>query len=393
MVFGELEDWEMLTVPVFDEGERTLEGGASGIISAFDYLNASAREEAAKVRGIVEQYFARYPEGDRNALRGRLRSKIDIHHHAAMFELLLHELLLAAGCIIEAVEPSVPTSTHKPDFLVRSADGARFYLEAVVPPCISAAEAGAHRRLEEALDAIDKVNSADFYLSVFTTGLPDAPVPFGALRQAIQAWVDSLDYEVVKAAWDAGSPIASFEQTHFGATFRVEPVPRLRSRGTLGERAIGARMGGVQVVEDHISIHDAVVKKANRYGNLDLPLVVAVNAMGQFSGEDQADFALFGNEQIVINGSVHRIQRSPTGVWYGPHGPRKQGVSAVLSTETLTAWSLGQRRARFFINPWANRVFEPAIEIDICRVENERMAKEQGRALHEILGLPADWPG
>lgn len=380
-------------MPVFDDGERKLEGGATGIISAFDYLNASAREEAGKVRGVVEQYFARYPEPDRNALRGRLRSKIDIHHHAAMFELLLHELLLAAGCVIEAVEPSVPSSTHKPDFLVRSANGDRFYIEAIVPPCVSAAQAAAHRRLEEALNAIDEVNSADFFLSVFTTGLPDAPVAFGTLRQAVQAWVEGIDYDAVKAAWDNGAPLESFEQTHYGAQFRVEPVPRLRSRGALGERAIGARMGGVQIVEDHVAIRNAVVKKANRYGDLDLPFVVAVNAMGQFSGEDQADFALFGDEQIVINGGEPRLQRAPTGVWYGPHGARKRGVSAVLSTETLTPWSLGQRRARFFINPWANRAFRPAIGIDVCRVQDERMIKEQGRAWYEVLGLPADWPG
>jgi hypothetical protein len=214
------------------------------------------------------------------------------------------------------------------------------------------------------------------------------------LRQAVQAWVDGLNYDAVKAAWDTQAALPAFEQTHHDARFRVEPVPRLRTRGALRDRAIGVRMGGVQLVEDHESIHDAVVKKANRYGNLDLPFVVAVNAMGQFSEEDQADFALFGSEQIAVNrNGNHQIQRAPDGVWYGPHGARKRGVSAVLSTERLTPWSLSQRRARFFLNPWALRAFTPAIGIDVRRVEDNRLVKEPGRSVRENLGLAEDWPG
>lgn len=381
-------------MPIFDDKERTLEGGANSLISAFDYLNESARDEAALVRAAIEGYFARYPEADRNALRGRIRSNIDRQHHGAMFELLLHELLLAAGCVVEAVEPTVPGSNHRPDFLVRSADGQRFYLEAVVPSCVSVEEAGAERRLEEALAAIDQVDSADFFLSVSTNGLPSEPVAVAGLRQAVQAWVNGLNYEAVKTAWETEAALPAFEQTHHGARFRVEPVPRLRTRGALRDRAIGVRMGGVQLVDDHASIHNAVVKKANRYGEMDLPFVVAVNAMGQFSEEDHADFALFGSEQIAVNrNGDHRLQRGFDGVWFGPHGARKRGVSAVLSTERLTPWSLSQRRARFFLNPWALRPFTPAIGMDVRRVEDNRLVAVQGRSVRELLGIAEDWPG
>jgi hypothetical protein len=136
------------------------------------------------------------------------------------------------------------------------------------------------------------------------------------------------------------------------------------------------------------------VKKANRYGNLDLPFVVAVNAMGQYSDEDHPDFALFGSELIAVNrNGDHRVQRAPDGVWYGPHGARKRGVSAVLSTEKLTPWSLSQRRARFFLNPWALRPFTPAIGIDVRRVEDNRFVAEPRRSVREILGIAENWPG
>lgn len=383
---------------IFDDIERTLTGGAFPLISAFDNLNTSARPEAEQVRAAMERYFARYPEQNHNELRPRIRSVIDNHHHAATFELLLHELLLAGGCTIEAIEPALPGSNHRPDFLVRSAEGERFYLEAVVPSCLSVEDAGAERRMDEALHAIDQVESPDHYLSIFTTGLPTQPVAVARLRQSVQNWVNALDYDAVRAAWDGGAAVPMFEELHHGCQIRVEPVPRRRNRGNLGERAIGAHMGGVQFVEDHISIRNAVVKKANRYGALDLPFVVAVNAMGQFSSEDDADFALFGTEAVVFRrnadgGMDHRLQRNADGVWYGPHGPRKTGVSAVLSTEKLTPWSLGQRRARLFLNPWAARPLNPPIGIDIRRVENNRLINVQGRSPREILGIAENWPG
>lgn len=156
-------------------------------------------------------------------------------------------------------------------------------------------------------------------------------------------------------------------------------------------------MGGVQFVEEHISIRNAVVKKANRYGALDLPFVVAVNAMGQFSSEEHADFALFGTETVMFRrnaegGMDHRLQRNTDGVWYGPHGPRKTGVSAVLSTERLTPWSLSQRRARLFLNPWAARPLNPPLAIDVRRAENNRMSQVRGRSPREILGVAEHWP-
>lgn len=384
-------------MPIFDDNEKTLLGGASHIISQFDYLNTSARPEADKVRGALERYFERYPEQHRNELRTRIRSVIDRQHLAATFELILHEVLLSSGCVIEEIEPTVPASNHRPDFLARAPDGQRFYLEAVVPSGLSNVQAGAERRMDEALHAIDQVISGSFYLSIFTDGLPEKPVPVGTLRKSIQDWVGGLDYDAVKAAWDADRPRPQFEQTHHGAQFRIEPIPRLSKAGSLPDRAIGIRMGGVKTVEDHVSIREAVIKKANRYGALDLPFIVAVNSMAEFSKEDQAVMALFGTEAVGVrlteDGRYEAVERRvPDGVWYGPHGPRKTGVSAVLSTEGLTAWSLSQRPTRLFLNPWAAQPLTSPIPIDVRQVEKDHLVRKPGKSFRDVLGLPEDWP-
>lgn len=71
-------------------------------------------------------------------------------------------------------------------------------------------------------------------------------------------------------------------------------------------------------------------RKANRYGRLDLPFVIAVQWAG---GEDL---------QQVLNA-----------LWHGPRGPQRRGVSAVLA--------VGPAGRRLVLNPWAERPLESAL--------------------------------
>jgi hypothetical protein len=65
-------------------------------------------------------------------------------------------------------------------------------------------------------------------------------------------------------------------------------------------------------------------RKANRYGPLDLPFVIAVQWEG---GED--------------------LQQVLDAFWHGPRGPQRRGVSAVLAVDP--------EAMRLVLNPWAER--------------------------------------
>ena len=144
---------------VFDSGPWDLLGGADHLVSHFDYLNSSDREEAARVRGVLEKMFSRYPAEAQDALRARLRSIENNTHLSAFFELALHEILLKSGCLILAVEPDLDETGRSPDFLAETFSGERFYLEATLATGRSQADEGADRRLREAFQAIDAVRS------------------------------------------------------------------------------------------------------------------------------------------------------------------------------------------------------------------------------------------
>ena len=63
---------------------------ASHLVGRFDYLKASGRAEAQKVRDLVDAWFADYPTANQAEMRRRLRSRDDTLHRSAQFELFLH---------------------------------------------------------------------------------------------------------------------------------------------------------------------------------------------------------------------------------------------------------------------------------------------------------------
>jgi len=133
--------------------------------------------------------------------------------------------------------------------------------------------------------------------------------------------------------------------------FRIQPIPRRRSRGAAApSRAISGRMLAPLSIQPQEPIRNAVLAKTGRYGERDAPYIVAVNAMSDYADADSAVDALFGSPAVMVrstpDGFEDRRGRSPDGAWIGPAGPVNRRVSAVFSTERLTPWNLGQRRAR-----------------------------------------------
>lgn len=387
---------------VFDDVPRDLQGGADHLVSHFDYLNSSGRVEAARVRTFVEDLFGQYPSCSQQDLRRRLRSGDDNAHLGAFFELVLHGLLLRSQCKVLAVEPDLDNRLRSPDFLAETPQGQRFYLEATIATGQSRSQQGANRRLREALQAIDSVRSPDFFLEVHIAGTPAAPVSGARLRRALERWLSDLDYDQVKRLWNKsdegghGRPV--FEDEQHGARFRILPIPRNVSRGTVQRRrAIGATMPEAQWVQPQEAIRNAVLTKATRYGRLNTVFLIAVNSVEGHADEESAVDALFGTRGVVIrhgeSGLKQREVRDGDGVWRGRGGPINKRVSGLLSTEGLTPWNLARRRMRLILNPWSHHPLTMSpFHVDLLAVEQEHLCKTEGIPLGEIFELPESWP-
>lgn len=385
-------------MPCFDDLDRTLQGPYRHPMASADYLNLSARPIAAAVRQVVEEYLERYPEKHRKELRSRLRSIEDEKHHSAFFELALHELLISQGCRIVSVEPAVPGTAKVPDFLVETEQGTRFYVEARMAKGVTKLEAGSNKILDDALAAIDNVESPDVFLGVFWKGVPQKQVPTGKLHRAIQDWVDGLAYDVVKRRWQDEEPL-EFSYEKYGLTLRVEAAPRHESRGEKGLRAIG-EMGPdeAEQIDTHAAIKGAVERKAGRYGDLPHPYIIAVNDMspnGHYEHSIMA--ALFGTERAEFyrdqaGAMQHRVIRNPNGAWYA-HRPINTRVSAAVFIEGLTPWTIARMQPTLVLNPWAKRpLADVELGIDRVWIDDTKIGRKKGSSLGQLVGLSDDWP-
>ncbi|MBM1170195.1 hypothetical protein [Microvirga arabica] len=378
---------------IFDGGPHDLEGGARAGQPRFDYLNRSARREAVLIRATLEGFIERYPAPLRSELAARIRD--EAAHESAVFELLLHEWCLRAGMRVLDVEPAVPGSRRRPDFLVEDAQGVRFYLEAALARGESDQEVGARRRKDDVLAALDRLDSPEFLLDIRTRGAPATPVALRNLTNRVTQWLATLDHTTVAQTWERGAVDDVFAEDLHSMRLELRPIPRRSTRGERDRRATGVIFGGVRQASPQAAIRTALINKATRYGALDLPLVVAVNALDQAAGRDDVFTALLGTEAYYesIGDEASGWGRVPDGVWNGPNGPQCRRLSAVLSTERLDAWSLGQRSACLIENPYALRVVEGLdFRVDAWRPHNNELRATSGIPLHEVFGLPHNWP-
>jgi len=259
----------MVLLPLFDDRPRTLAGDRPYRLSAFAYLNTSSSETTGRVRLFLESMLERYPMRRREEVHRRLRSLDDTKHLSTAFELLLHEILIRSGHTIIDVEPPLRHSSRRPDYLVETPSGTRFYLE---------------------------------------------------------------------------------------ATLAQGPMTR------------------------------AIMRKATRYGTLDLPLVLAINALGHPANEAAAVDALFGTPNV-------QGLRQADGAFTGPRGSFNAQISAVISTEGMTPWTAATQAIRTFRNPLARRALaDVSWPGDVFTITDGGMETLKGRPLRELLGLSPTWP-
>jgi hypothetical protein len=156
--------------------------------------------------------------------------------------------------------------------------------------------------------------------------------------------------------------------------------------------------GGPTVSTPGDGIRETLLKKANRYGDLDAPLVVAVNSLRLLDDDQDAIAALFGSPSVIVrkyqDGRIEYIDsRTPNGVWFDHERPRRTGLSAVVATSGLMPWSLGSQRASLILNPWAARPLDSHVfQTDKYVPADNVLNYSAGLGLNQIYGLSAEWP-
>lgn len=344
------------------------------------------RGEAGRVRAVMEGWLSRYPEVHRDGLVARLRSNIDEQHRSAFFELFIHELLIVNSFTIMEIEPTLQHTTKKPDYLVQAPDGGRAYVECVIAWGKSPAETAATNRLNQALRAVDTYPCETHFLDLHVRGSPDSPVPINQMKAAMKAWGDQLK---------PGESAPPFTYSFGGMRLMLTAWPKNTPKAG---RAIGVRHFPVETVTTDGNLKAAIEGKAKRYGELDLPYIVAANSDAFFQTESDVLDVLMGTlgvAGVMMKDGMSKMEhyREPNGIWRGPNGPRNQVVSGVLATKGIHPWNFANKTARLVRNPWAARPLPPfPLGVDETNPVDGKWTSTDGKTAGAILGLPEHWP-
>lgn len=366
--------------------------------SSYQFLDRSARPEIERVRVFFSEAIRSYPAVGRDEIVARLQSGEESNFRSAAFEVLLHEGLRRLDfSLLPHPDPGTGVAT-RPDFLVTSNSGHEFFLEAVLAGERDGRNPASEAIKRIAIGLLDEAPHHSFLIDVQSEGDPTTQPSSRVLIRLVHGWLDTLDVVALRPRLEAGGfdMMPSMNWSHEGWSLTFKAIPLSGTRRGSTRRIVGAQGDGVRWVNAWEPLRDAVKKKANRYGELALPLVVAVNS-DRFNLEviDEVQ-ALYGEEQWVeVLGHPERSgpQRRENGAWRGPNGAQCRRVSGVWFFNDLTPYTLAGRRNTLYLNPWAHQPLSGALhQLPTKSLVDGSLVVTEGVSLQEIFGISPEWP-
>ena len=378
---------------VFDSFNRTDGSPKRNTESDFCFYNRSARAEIKKVRDLIEDYVENYPNEELKELIPRLRSGDDVHFRSASFELFLHEALRKLGFTLTP-HPELPNgSLSRPDFLVSGTDGQCFYLEAVLATENNELDKSGEVIKGVVLDTLTKVPHDNFMIEIDDEGSPQSSPSGKKLKTRVHAWLDALDPDEIlkkidRSGFDSIEPMVwSYEDWHL----EIRPIPLKPERRGKSTTLIGISSLEVSYIDASGPIRDAIKFKGGKYGDLEIPLVVAVNLDSFELDRIDEMQALFGQEEFVFKSESDvepEMRRAPNGAWHGKNGAQSKRVSAAWIFNDLHALSLAIGNSTIYVNPWATLPAPETLKLfPFAETRNGKMQWHEGLSFREIFEL------
>lgn len=358
--------------------------------NTFDYYDRSARKDVSNVRQKLNDWFSRYPVSEQKELKSRFKKTFS----SVYFELFIHELFRCQGFEI-LIHPEIPNSSKRPDFLLKK-NGLEFYVEAKEAKDKGALEALGNRN-NQVYDSLNKIKSPNFFLSIDELVLKKANQP--STRKAIEK------IETESAKWDPD--FLTDQLTKFGLESMVRIVyedanlklvvsliPKGRAARTLdGGRAIGMYPSETTWGGFEESIKKSFAKKYKRYGELNKPYIICINAIGmKGNGDIDVENALWGSSAwAASNNQDGRRERQLDGIFHDKKNPRCTNVSGVLVTKVME-FNIHMAPHWFAKHPYSkNEVDFRFFDLTHAFVSDGKIKKETKKSIGDILQVESTW--
>lgn len=384
----------------FNERERNDHAPKRATESDFEFLDRCAWPATQNVRKLIGECFDNYPDAEQAELAARLRSGDDKAFRSGLFELFLHEYLRRKGFALTP-HPQLPGGVAaRPDFLVACPDGSRLYLEAVSASDRDGRNQPGELRIAATLQHLNDATHANFFVEVESAGHPTTQPSGRRLTASVLAWLDGLDADhalglMEKQEFDR-LPTMKWAHEDWEVTITALPC-RVDARGR-ERRLIGVQNFGARMIDGWTPIRDAVMNKARKYGDLDLPLVVAVNVDSHRLDVIDEVQALFGQERYVLDrnsaSTEPRMERAGNGAWIGPAGARSRRCSGAWLFHDVNPYTVSRRRHTLYANPLAHLPIPHALLMSVpgAVIVNDRIQRHVGESMGTVFDLPDTWP-
>lgn len=361
--------------------------------NTFEYYDRSARKDVAAVRNVLNRWFEKYPKSEQHELKSRFKKTFS----SAFYELFIFLLFKNQGFEI-IIHPKIPNSNKRPDFLLKKAN-IEFYLEAKEARDKTEEEEAQQKRINQIYDSLNKIESPNFFLRIEELILKTEIQP--AIKKIIptienelkKICPDKVTEDLEKNGYDS-SPRINIEDDKFKLIVSLIPKsPENRNKGgrPIGAYSFEAYWGGAEN-----SIKNSFSKKAKRYGKLDKPYIICINAIGsKFSGVYDVENAVWGTFGISWsndpNNKDEKFIRQRDGIFMGAKGPIFKNVSGILITYTME-FNIPDSNYWLIKHPFSNKDFDFDIfHLSYQYLENGTINSVQGKSIGEILKIKSNW--
>ncbi len=377
---------------IFDCYERTDCSPSTYSESAYHFFDRHNSAAASRIRAELERWTLKYPAEFRDQLCGRFRTEFE----AAFFELLLHELFIRQNATVR-VHPQAGDRGKRPDFEIALPGSMQtLVLEAVV--CFDEATELWLPRLKFVFDMINGIDCRDFFILIkeAIAKSPESP-PTRRIASELTSRLHQIEIGRSLSSAEVGEVMTDF--LYEDDTVRL--LFEIRRKHGARDRRQTQNIGMLPVVskwgDSTHAIRRSLNAKAKRYGKLDKPFVIALNAIADWpQDEHERRQSLFGTRRDYVEAFTGQLQTKvlDDGFWGSAVHPKWTRVSAVILGrvfETNLPWA----RLCLYHNPWARHPLPPdAWPLPIAIMRDGRVVYENSDSkLADVLRLPADWPG
>lgn len=328
----------MIKEKIFEDKVRTDLDYAKHLDNIFDFYDRSAKPEFAEVRDIVNKWFESYPIDEKHELKSRFKKTFS----SAFFELFIYQLFTKQGFKL-TTHPKLTHTDKTPDFLAEKGDFS-FYIEAKEATDLSESEVAQNKKLSALYNAISTCNIPDFWLCIDEFHIKGNKQPSGKrIIELIETESKKFTPEAVANQLEIDAQRESRHIVIDKADVRIEITLLPKSpeiRGDSSIKPIGVYPMGTFWGGPDESIRNAVQKKASRYGDLDKPYLICINALSERGVNSiSVHIAILGSVAGTFSTNPNdkdlRWERTKDGVFLSDRGPIATRVSGIFVTRVF----------------------------------------------------------